>query len=131
MIALRADGGRAAGLGHVRRRLALADALSSWADCCLLLHGAGGVRASVEGGGVRCLPVASDMESALLAARTIGADVLVVDSYAISPRDLGAARTNLRLLVVVDDSGRFPLPAHVVVNSAPGLASPEPRAAPC
>ena len=131
MIALRADGGRTAGLGHVRRCLALADALSSWADCCLLLHGDGGVRASVEGGGVRCLPVASDMESTLLAARTIGADVLVVDSYALSSRDLGAARTNLRLLVAVDDRGRFPLPAHVVVNSAPGLESPEPRDETC
>lgn len=127
MIALRADGGRAAGLGHVRRCLALADALSSWADCRLLLHGDDGARASVEDAGVRCLPVGSDMENTLLAARAIGADMLVVDSYAVSPRDLAAARPTVRLLVAVDDTGRFPLPAHVVVNSAPGVDPPGPQ----
>ena len=61
----------------------------------------------------------------------MGADMLVVDSYAVSPRDLAAARPTVRLLVAVDDTGRFPLPAHVVVNSAPGVEPPGPRDGTC
>ena len=71
------------------------------------------------------LPVGSGMASTLAVLRGVGAGALVVDSYAISPTDLKLAGTDVRLLVVVDDTGRFPLPAHVVVNSAPGLHPPE------
>ncbi len=71
------------------------------------------------------------MASTLAVIRGVGAGALVVDSYAISPTDLKLAGTDVRLLVVVDDTGRFPLPAHVVVNSAPGLHPPESRDGTC
>lgn len=126
MVGLLADGGRAAGLGHVRRSLALAGALVPWAECRLLLRGDAAADALIQRAGVPCSRVGAPMESALEAVRVLGATVLVVDSYAFSARELEAARTRVRLLVAMDDTGSFPLPAHVVVNSALGFQPPRP-----
>jgi spore coat polysaccharide biosynthesis predicted glycosyltransferase SpsG len=66
------------------------------------------------------------MDGVLTAVRTIGAAALVVDSYAVTARELERARTHVRLLVAMDDTASFPLPAHVVVNSALGVDPPWP-----
>jgi len=128
VIALRADGGPSAGLGHVRRALALAAGLAPWADCRLLLHGdAPAVATLVQRAGVPCLPVSGEPGGTLTAVRALKASGLVVDSYAVSVSELEALMECVRLLVVIDDSGRFPVPGHVVVNPAPGLDPPERR----
>lgn len=128
VIALYADGGPAAGLGHVRRSLALAAALAPWADCRLLLHGDAEVVATlVQRAGLPCLPVSTERDSTLATVRTLGAAGLVVDSYSVSIPELEAALERVRLLAVVDDTGRFPVPGHLVVNSALGLDPPERR----
>jgi spore coat polysaccharide biosynthesis predicted glycosyltransferase SpsG len=105
--------------------LALARALASWADCRLFLHGDAEAGGFVRRAGISWLPVKADMESSLAAFRAIDASALVVDSYAVSLSELETALNDVRLLVVVDDSGRFPLPAHLVVNTAIGLDPPE------
>jgi spore coat polysaccharide biosynthesis predicted glycosyltransferase SpsG len=126
VIALYADGGPAAGLGHVRRALALAAALAPWADCRLLLSGDAEVVAQlVQLAGVPCLPVSGERGSTLTAVRALGASGLVVDSYEVSTRELEAVLERVRLLVVMDDTGRFPVPGHLVVNPALGVVPPE------
>ena len=92
-VVLRADGGRDAGLGHVRRCRALAAALAPWAECQLVVDEAPG------------------LESALTAARARGAAALVVDSYRVSDDELARARVHVRVTARVDDTGRFPIPA--------------------
>jgi len=64
------------------------------------------------------------LAGALAAARELAAAALVVDSYRVSARELAAARAAVRLTVRVDDAGRFPLPADVVVNPALGVRPP-------
>ncbi|MBI1962822.1 MAG: hypothetical protein HYS37_05580 [Candidatus Rokubacteria bacterium] len=105
-VVLRADGGRDAGLGHVRRCRALAAALAPWAECRLVVDEAPG------------------LESALTAARAGGAAALVVDSYRVSDDELARARVHVRVTARVDDTGRFPIPADLVINPAVGLAPP-------
>lgn len=127
VVLLRAEGGRGAGLGHFRRSLALAGALAPWAERWLLFHGDATTVALARRAGVPCLAVGSAMDDALGAVRSLRASVLVVDSYAVSPQELETACDLVRLLVVVDDMGRFPVPAHLVVNSALGLDPPRGR----
>ncbi|OGK89598.1 MAG: hypothetical protein A2X36_05105 [Elusimicrobia bacterium GWA2_69_24] len=92
----------------MRRAEALVEALAPWAECRMLVD-------ETEGLG-RALEVVRDLTAV----------ALVVDSYRVSPRELEAARGRVRLTVRVDDAGRFPLAADIVVNAALGLAPPPP-----
>ncbi len=121
MVALRADAGAAVGLGHARRCLALAAAIAPWGDCHLLLRGE---PAAAARAGVPMVAVGPGWSETLGAARSLGASALVVDSYAVGAADLTAARAAGLVVVVIDDSGRFPIPADVVVNPASGPTAP-------
>jgi spore coat polysaccharide biosynthesis predicted glycosyltransferase SpsG len=105
-VVLRADGGREAGLGHQRRCRALAAALAPWAEVRIVVEAEPG------------------LASALAAARDLGAAALVVDSYHVAPEALARARGAVRVTVRVDDTGRFPIPADLVVSPATGLSPP-------
>jgi spore coat polysaccharide biosynthesis predicted glycosyltransferase SpsG len=122
VVALRADGGAAVGLGHTRRCLALATAIALWGDCHLLLRGE---RAAAAGAGVPVVMVGPSWDETLRAARGLGASALVVDSYAVGASDLRTARAAGLVVVAIDDSGRFPIPADLVVNPALGPTAPE------
>jgi spore coat polysaccharide biosynthesis predicted glycosyltransferase SpsG len=113
-IALRADAGRTAGLGHLRRVDALAVRLSDWARCVLLLDAE--PRAAVATPWRRVDP---DVEATLAAARVLGAAALVVDSYTLTVSRAAALTAGVRSLVVLEDEGR-PVDADVIVS--PGLA---------
>lgn len=121
MVALRADGGAAAGLGHVRRCLALATAIAAWGDCHLLLHGD---RDTLGGAAVPVLAVGPVWDETVTTAVGLGASALVTDSYAVTAADLQRARAAVPTVVAVDDSGRFPVPADIVVNPTLGPAAP-------
>jgi len=119
LVLLRADGGSSVGLGHVHRCQALSAALTAWADGHLLLHGEPRVaRASTP-----VSIVGPAWDETLTAARRLGASALVVDSYAVTASDLSIARGAVPLLVLIDDAGRYPVPADIVINAALG---PEP-----
>jgi spore coat polysaccharide biosynthesis predicted glycosyltransferase SpsG len=124
LVVLRAEGGAAVGLGHVRRCLALAHALAPHARTRFLLRGDDVTAAVVRRAGVEPLAVAPGIEATLAAAGAVGAAALVVDSYAIDPAALAAAPRGGAALGIVDDAGRFPLAVDVVVNSALGVAPP-------
>ena len=124
VVALRAEGGGAVGLGHVRRCLALAHALAPHARPRLLLRGDDTAAEVVRRARLEPVAVADGLDATLAAARAIGAAALVVDSYAIDPLALAAAPRDVAVLGLVDDAGRFPIAVDVVVNSAPGIAPP-------
>lgn len=124
VVALRAESGSAVGLGHVRRCLALAQALAPHARPRLLLRGDETAAAVVRRARLEPVAVADGLDATLAAARAIGAAALVVDSYAIDPRALAAAPRDVAVLGLIDDAGRFPIVVDVVVNSALGVAPP-------
>jgi spore coat polysaccharide biosynthesis predicted glycosyltransferase SpsG len=120
-VVFRADAGPGVGLGHVRRCLALSAALTDWAECRLLV--CGDPRA-VPAGSAADVVGPAWVETLAIAGR-VEATALVVDSYIVTAGDLAAARTRVPLLVIVDDTARYPIPADIVVNAALG---PEPPA---
>jgi UDP-2,4-diacetamido-2,4,6-trideoxy-beta-L-altropyranose hydrolase len=121
---LRADAGPAVGLGHLRRCLALVTAFAPWADCRMLLCADDTALADVRALAVVADAVAPEREATLEVVESLGAQVLVVDTYTWTPDDLREAGGRVPLLVAIDDMGEFPLPAHLVINSAPGVRRP-------
>lgn len=124
MIAVRTDGNPAAGLGHVRRCLALAAALGPSFDVRFFLSGSEDVAGLIRREGFRCDLVSPLFQDTLAAVHAAEAAALVIDSYEVTSRHYGAVRSRLGLLVILDDAGRYPLPAGLVVNPAPGAAEP-------
>jgi spore coat polysaccharide biosynthesis predicted glycosyltransferase SpsG len=54
----------------------------------------------------------------------LGASALVADSYAVTPANLRTARDAMPTVVAIDDTGRFPVAADIVVNAALGPQAP-------
>jgi UDP-2,4-diacetamido-2,4,6-trideoxy-beta-L-altropyranose hydrolase len=107
----------------VRRCLALAAAASPWSRARFILHGSETVAALVRKAGIECVlvgPTAADLARAL---HENDAHALVFDAYSVDPTAVAAVAH--RPLVVVDDSGRFPVAGDVVVNAALGLRAPD------
>jgi UDP-2,4-diacetamido-2,4,6-trideoxy-beta-L-altropyranose hydrolase len=108
----------------VRRCLALAQALQTWAECRLLVDVDGPATALARVRGVACEVVGPELGSLVSAAETMEADAVVVDSYTLNVAALRSLRDRLRLLAVIDDAGEFPVPAHLIINAAPGVRPP-------
>jgi spore coat polysaccharide biosynthesis predicted glycosyltransferase SpsG len=111
------------GLGHVRRCLALATA-ASWAEPWLLIDGPHEVAEATERAGVATRLVPPGAQPTLAAVAALGAPVLVVDSYRLGAAAVRQHGPQPRLLTVLDDAGRFPLPADLIVSPALGLEAP-------
>jgi len=149
-VAFVTHAGPGIGLGHVRRCLALARAWApEGADLAFLAPGAGAAleRAAPElraAGAARVDVVLEEWERDAGPARArigeIGADVVVVDSYAVTPAFAASLAEVAGRVVAVDDLADRPLPAHVVVNGgvaaeslgydragAPGRTGPDTR----
>jgi spore coat polysaccharide biosynthesis predicted glycosyltransferase SpsG len=107
----------------VRRCLAIGQAASAWADVELLVAGDEAVLPLAADAGVPAALVPADFDVTLDRIRAAAADALVVDSYAIGHDALRAACALTRV-VALDDHGRFPVPADLVVNPAAGLTPP-------
>jgi spore coat polysaccharide biosynthesis predicted glycosyltransferase SpsG len=117
----RTDGGAAVGLGHVSRCRAIAASVASWAEVRFVLVDEPPTMARLREERLVVTRV-DGLEGTLAAAR--GAAALVVDTYAISPRELSVLADERRVLVLIDDSGVFPLPADLIVNPAPDVKAP-------
>lgn len=124
MIAIRTDGDSEVGLGHVRRCLALAAELARSSEVRFFLKGSEEVAALIRRAGFPCEAVSGGFETTLAAIHSAGARGLVLDSYEATRGDYEAARARVGFLVVLDESGRYPLPADLVINAAPGVAAP-------
>jgi len=119
-------GGSRIGLGHVRRCLALAGSLSVRGEAItFVVSHDEGVRRLVESGGFEVTEVAweADFPSAVRSVREIGADTVVVDSYAATAPLFEALGAAVDQVVAVDDLADRPLPVDVVVNGGAGAQS--------
>jgi UDP-2,4-diacetamido-2,4,6-trideoxy-beta-L-altropyranose hydrolase len=112
-------GGPGIGLGHVRRCLALARCLSArGAAVTFIISPDQAVKRLVEasGFGVAELPWEVDFPAAIRTARDLGADAVVVDSYAATTAMFEALRATVEQVAVIDDLADRPLPVDVVIN---------------
>jgi UDP-2,4-diacetamido-2,4,6-trideoxy-beta-L-altropyranose hydrolase len=112
-------GGETIGLGHVRRSLALADALRALGT--EVRFAVAGDRRAVE------LIRVAGFEATLVAPSPVerpphDVDAVVVDDYGISAEDL-ARLASERMVVVIDDLGDRALDVQMVVNGSAGASA--------
>jgi spore coat polysaccharide biosynthesis predicted glycosyltransferase SpsG len=119
-IALRADGGSRHGFGHVRRVVTLAEAVAARGDraCVIVNREVAPSTPAVPG---IAIGVVDDGEFETLAGTlahlaTFRADVLVVDSYDVSPDTL--RRVPIPVAMILDAPPSVLLPAAILVNAA-------------
>lgn len=126
-VVIRANGGEAIGLGHIRRCLTLAEALAQQgATVHFVTNNNQAALDTVRTIGFDALPVdlERDFEQTSDAIRRLQANVLVVDSYDIDADYLTRIRDSRNILVAVDDNADRRLPVDVVINGnayAPSL----------
>jgi spore coat polysaccharide biosynthesis protein SpsF len=125
-VVLRADAGREAGLGHVRRCLTLAQALTASGIDPLLVTPDGHAGRLLRAQGLPAATLTAEpgsdadlMATARIAARSDAAAV-VVDSYAAGRPYLDELALRHPRLVVLDDLCAFPFSARLVVNGRLG-----------
>lgn len=118
-VVMRADGGPGIGLGHVRRCVALAEALRGrGAAVTFVVPDHPALLATVADAGFPARTVEAGEAATLVVtrviARELGATAVVLDGYDIRE---DALRTALApLTVVIDDLGDRELPVDVVIN---------------
>lgn len=132
-VAIRANGGDVIGLGHIRRCLSLAQALSRQGAVVSFITFANATTLDlIRESGFNAIAVDSehDLEQTRQAVRSLGASVLVLDSYDIDADYLACVRESVSLLVAVDDLGNRPLPVDIVINGAAYAGKLEYKASP-
>ncbi len=118
-VVIRANGGEAIGLGHIRRCLTLAEALArQGATVHFLTNDNQAALDTVRTAGFDAIPVdlEKDFEETRDAIRSLQANVLVVDSYDIDTNYLTRIRDSHNILVAIDDNADRRLPVDVVIN---------------
>ena len=118
-VAIRANGGETIGLGHIRRCLTLAEALSQQgATVNFITNDNQAALDTVRTIGFAAIPVdpEKDFEQTRDAIRHLQANVVVVDSYDIDTDYLTRIRDPRNILVAIDDNADRRLPVDVVIN---------------
>ena len=122
-VAFRIDGASAIGLGHLRRCLALAQALRALGvESLVQLDGDDRALALAMTAGLEVSAVAwgDDLRAIGEWCGRLRASALVVDSYAFSSDDLRALVAAGRPVIVFSDTADRELPVDVVINGAVG-----------
>lgn len=122
-VLFRVAGGRAAGLGHVRRCLTLAGQLRCVGlDSVFFVDDEDRPQAEVERAGFTAqrLHPARDLAEVMARGRALAARVAVVDSYTCPPDYYAALGEAGFVVVAIDDLADRPLPAAMVVNGSVG-----------
>ena len=124
-------GGPRIGLGHVRRCLSLAQALSArGATCSFIVNDERKTVDMIQWLGFPAKEVDERLSGeALTAIEGLHPDAVVADSYDLSTDDLAGAR-RVATLIVIDDLADRELPADVIVNCAPNASERAYRALP-
>ena len=125
-ILFRVDVGPGIGLGHVHRCLGLAEALryhNTQSIFLLAPTDSAAPRVARRGFEVENLtdiPVGSseDCATAIASAERHGCGTVVVDSYAAHAEYLSTLRSAGLRVVAIDDAGRDPTPAHILINGS-------------
>ena len=122
-VAFSCDAGLQMGLGHVVRCLALARELRGrGCEVAMLapLGGLGWPAAELARSGIMHVETpAGDAGAIVRHCRQRRVDVLVLDSYLVSPDAIAQLAAEDPVLAVVDDEAGRPLPVDVVVNQSP------------
>ena len=116
IVMIRAAGGTSAGLGHVRRCLALGKVLKARGFDVVVLAPCAELANLAAAAGFATVPCGSDEAAIMRIAE--GASILVIDHYHLDMSQLSA-----RLLLAFDDTAQRPTPADVVVNGSPGASA--------
>jgi len=122
-VLLHADGGSGVGLGHIARCAALAGALSRAGHRAAMAldpdmlaehppHTLPGCRH------VSVIACPREMSAVRKAARSLGADIAVIDSYRWSSDDLGSLAADV-VTAAFDDEATRDLPVDAIINGAP------------
>jgi spore coat polysaccharide biosynthesis predicted glycosyltransferase SpsG len=129
----RLDAGPSAGLGHLQRCLALAEALrAQGTDVVFLAPAFEDVRSRIAAAGCRLEPFelarreaggTRDLALTEECARRHGCTIVIVDSYDMANHYLGSLRAAGLFVVALDDLAQHAFAAHVVVNG--GAAATE------
>jgi UDP-2,4-diacetamido-2,4,6-trideoxy-beta-L-altropyranose hydrolase len=122
-VMLRTVGSETIGLGHVRRSLALADAVRTLGgEPAFTVVGERRAADLIRVAGFEATLLDADADVLASAARRAGARVVVVDDYAVSGAELSRLAAEF-LVAVVDDLADRELDVHLVVNGSAGAAS--------
>jgi UDP-2,4-diacetamido-2,4,6-trideoxy-beta-L-altropyranose hydrolase len=116
-------GGAQIGLGHVKRCLALAKALSEEGDAVTFIVSPDSTTAQfVQSAGFSVFQRTWEHRPTTLSTAAGGPDVdtVVVDAYTARTEHFEALRSVASQLVVIDDTAQRPLPVDVVVNVGAG-----------
>src|SRR6266849_7985711 len=120
-VAIRAHGGDRIGLGHIRRCLSLAQALSRQGVAVKFITNKDkAVEDLVRENdfGVKQVESGTDFEQTQTAFEHWKASALLVDSYDIGADYLSRIRSHVGLLIAIDDLGNRTLPVDIVINGA-------------
>jgi len=130
-VVVRTHGGAGLGIGHVRRCLSLAQALSArGAECIFVVNEDGTALDMVRSQGFPAYGVDEDLPGwAETEIAGLAPGIVVADSYRLRTADLESMRREARL-VVVDDLADRELPADIVVNCTLGASRSSYRALP-
>lgn len=132
MILFRADANSNIGMGHVMRCLSIADAISTLPYPTILPRGKQDIKFVLADDGVAELikdrgyePIVlhtdyDDMEKELPVweelSSSIDADLIIVDSYFVTPSYLTWLKDNIGRVCYIDDVLSFPYPVDLLVN---------------
>ena len=100
------EAGASSGMGHVRRTMILAHALSNQSANCVF-----GINSTEGRNLVTNFPVYYVADAVLN-----GGDILIVDSYHFSPEQVTRWSKKFTITVLIDDLGERPVPCDVVIN---------------
>lgn len=120
-VAIRTNGGAKIGLGHIRRCLTLAQALSQMgAGLRFILNDDPVALELVRGRGFEALSVrpGNEPEQTVALLRRRGADVLLVDSYELDGGYFAALGSQVGLLAAIDDLADRHLPVDLIANGS-------------
>lgn len=134
---LRPDAGASFGLGHLRRSLALGTVLAEMGVTCAVAteedpsvraivtnQGFSYIPASEPAGATRATGRVTDRAAAFWGNDDTVWDILVVDSYRMTPHRWKEARYRARTLVAIDDTDEPPEEADLVLQIRPSSTSP-------
>lgn len=123
IVAIHADAGPGAGLGHVARCSGLALALRRQGIIPVMLNAAGpALTAHFSRHALAELRCEAGIPSLWQTVQRVGAQALVVDSYRLDGDDLRQTCAGLKL-VWFDDTASHPIAADMVINGSPAAHS--------
>lgn len=132
MILFRADANTSIGMGHIMRCLSIADAIAALSEPTIISRGKDSIKFILADETVAELIKSRGFEPIILHSNyddmnaelplweelssSIDADLVIVDSYYVTPTYLSFLRENIGTVCYIDDVLSFPYPVDILVN---------------